>query len=97
MWGVSVITMSVSVTSLRLWAKSLPRTGRLARPGRPEKLVRSASLMRPARMFVSPSRSRITLVTWRLLNVGRFCTPATPTDCATDETSSFSTSVTSLS
>jgi hypothetical protein len=49
--------MSVWVTSLLLWAKSFPRIGTLASPGIPDRLLRSWSLIRPARMFVSPSLS----------------------------------------
>ena len=93
MCGVRVITMSVCRASVLLRAKSRPRIGMLARPGRPVTLVRSLSLMRPARMLVSPSCSRMTLVTVRLLKVGRPWKPGAPTA----ETSSLRGSVTSPS
>ena len=92
MRGVRVITMSVSAVSLRLRENRRPMTGTLARPGKPTTVVRSSSLMRPARMFVSPSRSRIMLVTVRLRNVGLFWKSA-----PSDEISSFRASVTSPS
>ena len=92
MCGVRVITMSVSVASVWLREKIRPITGMLPRPGMPVRLWRSESLMRPARMLVSPSRSRITLLTVRLLKVGRFWKSG-----PTDETSSFRARVTSPS
>ena len=93
MCGVKVMTMSVSVTSVRLRDSTRPSTGTLLRPGSPFRLRRSVSLMSPARMFVSPSRRRMTVFTVRLLKVGRSWNPGAPTE----EMSSFRLRVTSPS
>ena len=80
MCGVRVRMMSVCRASLWWLAKSRPMRGRSLRPGVPDSVVRSSSRISPASMFVSPSFSRIVVVTSRLPNVGSPPNPSL-TDC----------------
>jgi len=91
MCGVSVRMMSVSVRSRRVRANRRPTIGMSLMPGRPSITVRSSSRIKPPRMLVSPSLSRISVATERLPNVGRLLYPVPEMLL----TSTFSTSDTS--
>src|SRR5262249_12887043 len=71
MCGVNVSRMSVWSTVLVLCANSRPTTGISLKPGMPSSALRSESRIRPASMFVSPSRSRMTVLISRFPKVGR--------------------------
>ena len=57
--GVSISTMSVCWSPSSCAPNRWPMIGRSLRPAIPSSVVRSSSRIRPASMFVSPSRSRM--------------------------------------
>ena len=93
-WGVRVMITSVSRDSVVFLENSRPSSGMSERPGIPLRLVLSVSLINPASTLVSPSRSLSTVVTVRLLKVGRSPKPAW---LPSEEMSSSSSSETSPS
>ncbi len=70
MCGVSVRMMSVWFAVFVLCANIRPTSGRSTSPGTPSSDWRSSSRIRPASMFVSPSRNRMVVLISRLPNVG---------------------------